>query len=467
MVTQAPELTGPGDQATAASPSCDTSAGDHSTARLAVTIALITTIAGLVMSVGADARWLAALGRIIAHDGSIPTGIPFASAPTAHWHNTLVLAELIFHGLGATLGHSGLLLAQFLAVALAFTILARDSLAGGAQATGTASALLIVAVGSLASLAVARVQLFSLVLFPLTVLLLRAETRHPSNRIWLVLPLLALWSNLHGGVLSGLVLLYAYLALERFRHDRWTALGVAVAAPIALCLTPAGIDTISYFHGLVTNVAAERGVGLWAPIGGSALDVLLVGAAAILAFRARRSRPRLWELVMIGVLVVLTIKAARDGVWLLFFLCAPASHTTTKRAWSGLLPIGAAVAVVLLVADVAHWSKVGGPVADASQRAIAFAHGSPILGDGIFAEQVALDHGRIWAGNPLDAFSRRVQGEYLDWLTGHRAGRTVLDNPRIRVVIAAPGSDAQRLTAADPSFARAPSTTAADIYVRR
>ena len=64
----------------------------------------------LLASVGADARWLAALGEEIVEKGSIPTGIPYAAAPSMDWVNVPVLGELIFHGLQVVAGDKGLLL---------------------------------------------------------------------------------------------------------------------------------------------------------------------------------------------------------------------------------------------------------------------------------------------------------------------------------------------------------------------
>lgn len=442
---------------------------DLSAVRLAVVIALITGLMAIVATVGADARWLAALGRIIVAQRSIPDGIPFAAAPTSHWSNTLVVAELTFDGLERAFGDRGLLVAQLVAVALAMTVLARDARAGGANSFGTASALALVAIGSLGSLAVARVQLFSLVLFPLLVALLRSQARAPSRRLYLALVLLAVWSNLHGAALLGLAVLWAYLALSRFRQERWTAVAVAVLAPLAICLTPAGIDTVDYYRGLLTNVAAQRGVGLWSPLSTGPLDVLMVAVALALLFRMRRARPPLWELVVIAGLAILTIKAGRDGVWLLFFLAPLAAHSSraVRREWNGLLPIAAVAALALLVLGLARTPTRAtvGPALVA--RAITLAHGTPVLAEAIAAEQVALAGGRIWVGDPLDAFPRRIQGLYLDWLAGDPDGRAVLANPRIEVVLVSPGSAALTLTAADSAFIRVAGDKAAVLFVRR
>ena len=144
--------------------------------------------------------------------------MPFALAPTGHWPNPIVLAELIFAGFQSALGDTGLMVLQLVAVAGALALLARDARAGGADNLGSAAALLLVGVGALPSLAIARAQLFSLLLFPALALLLRAQARRPSRGIWLAVPLLALWSNLHGAALLGLGLLAAYLVFERARR---------------------------------------------------------------------------------------------------------------------------------------------------------------------------------------------------------------------------------------------------------
>jgi hypothetical protein len=91
---------------------------------IAATIVLIAAVVGHFVIVGDDARWLAALGHVVLRDHAVPTGVPFASASTVHWPNTLVLAEVIFYALERALGDQGLLVAQTLAAGMALTILA-------------------------------------------------------------------------------------------------------------------------------------------------------------------------------------------------------------------------------------------------------------------------------------------------------------------------------------------------------
>lgn len=437
-------------------------------ARLVATVLLISGIVGLLVTIGADARWLAAMGRAIWKHASSPVGVPFAWASTAHWANTLVLGELVFHGLEAALGDQGLALANLVAVAVGFAVIAADADFAGGRSGSIASALALAAIGAFTSLAVARVQMFSLVLFPLLVALLRAEARRPSRRIWWALPLLALWSNLHGAALAGLAVLYAYLALCRFRQQPRTSLAVAAGAVVALCVTPAGISTIDYYHGLLTNVAAQRGVGQWAPLGLSPLDLVLIACALVLIFRLRHRPPSLWEIAVMLGLTVLTVKASRDGVWLLMFIVAPASHTPGRtRDWNGLIPPALLLGAVLVVIAAIHEPRRSGASRQMVARAVTDSRGTPILADGIPAEQVAMAGGRIWAGNPLDAFSRTVQTEYVDWLSGSAAGRRALDVPAIRVVLVSRGSAESRLVASDPAYRYLTGDASATIYVRR
>lgn len=440
----------------------------QSTMYIAATVAGIVAVVALTARVGADAQWLAALGHVIIERRSIPTGVPFATAATSHWPNSIVLAELVFDALEQGLGDRGLMLAQLLAVAAALGFLARDAREGGAEAPGISVALLLAALGALPALAIARVQLFSLVLFPLLVSLLRAQHRRPSRRIWLVVPLLALWANLHGTVLLGLAVVFAYLLCSRARREPIVAAGVGLASTAALCLTPALASTVDYYHGLVTNVAAERGQGMWSALSlGSAFDLLLIGAAVALSVWAFRARPQLWEWAVLAGLAAETIHASRTGIWLLLFLVGPAARSIKPlRTWRALLvPVGVASLAAIAFA-VAGGPALAGASPALVQRALALARGTPVLAEDAIAEQVALAGGRIWVGNPVDAFSHRDQGIYLDWVQGDPAGRRAL-NARIRVVLASRGSPAQRLMSDASGYAVVSSDRTTSLYELR
>jgi hypothetical protein len=431
------------------------------------TITVIVAVAALLGAIGADARWLAALGDVIAHRGSVPAGIPFASAPTSHWPNALVLAELAFGGLEHAFGNRGLLLAQLVAVAGALIVLARDARAGGAEAPGVCVALLIAALGAASSLVIVRVQLFSLLLFPVLVALLRAQARRPTRAIWLVVPLLALWANLHGAVLLGLAVTFAYLGFSRLRPRPAETVAVGAASLAALCLTPALLSTPAYYHGLLTNLAASRGEGMWASLSlTSPLDLLLLLAAVALIAFLRRSRAMRWELLVALALAALSVQGSRNGVWLLIFLAPLAARTIVpRRTWTVLAPVALAASVAAIAFGVARGPHAAAASPSLLAGALSLAHGTPVLAEDQLAEQVALAGGHIWAGDPIDAFPHAVQATYLDWIDGTRPGRRALC-AQVRVVLVWRDSPAQHLTATTRGFRLVATSPTTALYAR-
>jgi hypothetical protein len=433
---------------------------------LAVATAAVVSV--LFGTIAADARWLAALGGYVVRHGSVPNFVPYASAPSHGWANVPVLGELVFHALDALAGDRGLLIAQVMAVTVAFALLALDMRRAGAPNSGAVLVLFVLIPATFTALPVVRAQLFSLALFPLLVLLVRQEARRPSRRVWLLPPLLALWSNLHGAVLVGLAVAAAYLLLDRVRREAWVALGALAASVMALFATPALWRTGSYYAGVLDNEAARRGVGLWAPLSSSGIDIAFVVCGLVLAAFALRSRPPLWELAALVGLAVLTARAARGGVWFAFLAAPPGAlalgHGPGPRARVTVPAI--ALLVGFGVFGLVRGPHAGGAGSRLLERALAEAAGTPVLATDQLAEQVALAGGRIWIGNPIDAFRRRDQSLYLNWLQGRPAGDTALLRAP-RVVLAKPGSAAQRRLARRGVLREVARDADAVLYVRR
>ena len=103
---------------------------DADAARPAIRLTWIAAAFGcaataLAAVIGADARWLAAVGAAIVDAGSLPHAIPYAAAPS-EWHDAPALGQLVFHALESVLGDKGLLVGQLVAVAIALGALALD-----------------------------------------------------------------------------------------------------------------------------------------------------------------------------------------------------------------------------------------------------------------------------------------------------------------------------------------------------
>jgi len=442
-------------------------------ARLTVLVAcFVSALCALLATVGADADWLAALGREIAHSWSIPGGVPFAAVSSAGWHNVPVLGELLFHALQAGLGTRGLVLAQLVAVVACLWFTTADMRRARIADAPAALVLILTAFAAAPALLVVRSQLFSLALFPLLLLLLRAEARSPSRRVWLLVPLVALWSNLHGGVLLGVVVAGFYLVFSRSRKDPLVVAGVLAGMGLALFATPAFVETAAYYRGVIGSRAAAHGEGMWQPLSLHApFDVLFLVVAVPLVLLALYSGSKTWERLVIAVLAVSAVRSSRNEVWLVLFIAVPAARALAgSRSWRAVVPPAAASAVTGLLVLVTIVGLTRAPVSTGAapkllETAARSAGGTPILADGVDAEQLALAGKRILIGNPLDAFPAGEQQLYLDWLAGRPAGDA--EATRVRVVLVTKGSAAQHRLAARRDFRELARDKRAVLYVRR
>lgn len=422
-------------------------------------MAIAVVLVGALGVMGADLLWAVALGDQIIRTGRVPEGIPFASAPTHGWHNPFALAEVLLAALHR-LGNGALLATLVVAVAATLALLSLGMRKTGASDRSTALTLILVLGGGLAAFLIVRIQLFAPALFAALLLVLRKDHDAPSNRVWLAIPLLAFWANLHGTVLVGLAVAGCYLLFGLSRTRPWSSLLLAVAAVLALMATSAGISYPAYVRGALTNAAAQGNEQMWAPLSlRSPLDVLfLVSLAGVAVLYFRRRRP-LWEYIVVAGLGLGTLLTARTGFWLLMFLAAPAAAALARPAASRMPRVSArgaavvaAVAVVLGTGVAATRGEELLPGADSSavNAVVRQAGHRPVLAEAPLVEAVAAAEGTIWVGNPLDAFRKGDQTAYLDFVAGRPGGRAALDHAEVVAVRAQ--EPAARLVGADPRF---------------
>lgn len=257
--------------------------------------------------------------------------------------------------------------------------------------------------------------------------------------------LVVLWTNLHGAVLLGVCVLGAYLVFSRLRIRPWESVGVGLTSLAALWVTPAGLQTGSYYVGVMQNEAAARAEGLWArPSLGNPFDVLMVAAAAVLMTAAFRRRLPVWEYVALAGLSIGTLTAARHGVWLLMFLVGLASVGPGRRGQTAGQQSGhhvrqaSAVAACCLIASTGVVLSRGDEVLSADPHVVDAV--ASIAGDGVvlapepLVEALAVAGVRVWASNPIDAFDDRDQKAYLDFIAGDPGMRLALAGSDLVVV---------------------------------
>jgi hypothetical protein len=277
--------------------------------------------------VASDTWMTFAFGHEIVHNG-----LPHHDALTvwAHgrtWVDQQWLGQLIFYGAYVLGGVRGAMVLQtmFLAAATALAIVAARRHGGSTRSVTwiTLGTFLVLAWGSWTL----RVQSLVFLLFVALLWLLAEDSRRPSRRVLLALPIVALWANLHGTAFlaAGLVSLRGLaMLLERDRplRARLPMSAVLVAAPALLLASPYGFSTVGYYHKLLLNPAFSRYVTEWAPtkLGVATAPFYLVALlAAWLAGRCR-ARLTLFEQAALLVTLVLGLLAIRSVVW--FMLAA-------------------------------------------------------------------------------------------------------------------------------------------------
>jgi hypothetical protein len=235
--------------------------------------------------------WLTLVGgrEIVAH------GLPSTDTLTVwtqgvRWVDQQWLAQVVFyrlHELGGIrlvmLVHVGLLSAAF-----AFALAA-------ARARGASSrSICLVAVASafVAPWALQmRAQSFAFLLFAAVLWLLVADSRSPSRRVFLVLPLLVLWANLHGTALFGAMLVALRGLLYAWERRPARAVLLVGLAPLCLLASPYGLDLPGYYRALLLNPRMHWFIDEWrpgAPSQKTALFYLLCAIAIWLVARHGR-----------------------------------------------------------------------------------------------------------------------------------------------------------------------------------
>ena len=394
--------------------------------------------------IGADLMWAVALGDAIRRDGTVPDGLPFASAPQLDWPNPAVLAQLLLSGVHGV-GWWGLPALQILMVAATLLMVLADASRMGAPPTRSAVVVSLLAVGCAGAFVVVRFPSLSLVPFVTLVLLLRRQEERPDRAVWLVPPLVILWGNLHGGVLVGLAVLGVWV-LVGSSHTFVRRGVVGIASLSALVLTSAGLRTPRYYLGALGNEAAARRTGLWAPLDlGNPLDLGMALVAVVLIALAARALVR-WEWVLVVALALAAVSAARHGIWLLLFLAPVAAAGSARccalvggrdaeprapsRRRVALLVLGA-VTGALVAAVLAGRSAQVQPPGHALVQSLRRDAGSlPVLAREPEAETFAQAGIKVWAANPLDAFQPAVQRSFIDFLED-----CSVPDPRLRFAV--------------------------------
>jgi hypothetical protein len=262
-----------------------------------------------------DLAWQRWLGQTILYTHHIPRtlGTESFTAAGAHW----TPQEWAF-GIGAFLGTAGFPWALFALAVTACAVVALVLVAYRAVRRGAAPIAVAVVVTA-AGLAMfesfgVRAQVVAWPMLALTLLLLDNE----GPWMWALVPVAALWSNLHASAMLA-PLLAAAVALGRWSEDRaWTprvrrSVALMAATALAICVNPFGIGLPEYALSLFGSPIKTH-ISEWEPTNISMISFavgslpLLLGAI-VLGIVGRRSRS---DALVVAAFTFLLFFAARN-----------------------------------------------------------------------------------------------------------------------------------------------------------
>jgi hypothetical protein len=291
----------------------------------------VFSLAKLPLHISQDS-WLALIsGRYIAAHGIPQQDTLFVVTHGARWLDQQWLAQLAIYDLYRV---GGMQLYGLLYVALTISGLAICLAASRAFGGSERHMLWVLPIAGglyFAGSFNVRTQGFALPLFAIVLWLLAREARGTRDRrVYLVLPLLILWGNLHGSVTLGVgltVICGAVLIGQSLADGRWRkplnqcsrrGLVLLVGAPICLLLTPYGLSIITYYHETIFNPAFSKVISEWGPITATVILAIpffmLAGASVWLMGRAGRKMP-IFDQLSLLVLGLGTVFAVRNIPW--------------------------------------------------------------------------------------------------------------------------------------------------------
>jgi hypothetical protein len=334
----------------------------------------LLVVAGNRLLLDPDTLWHITVGQWMLDHHAVPrTDIYSFTMRGAPWISMQWLYEVLCAKAYALFGWNGPVVLTAAASALTFALLAKFLSRHVSQ-----SATIVFVAASLALTAqhlLARPHVLAL---PVMVLwaggLIDAADRRDAPSFWL-LPLLALWANLHGGFIFGLVLVgpvaldavvSADAASRKSLALRWAAFGVG--ALIAACCTPYGWNSMLASKNILEMGSALPLITEWRPADFSHLgpfEICLLMAIGLALLRGIRLPPTR----ILLVLGLLHMAVAQGRATEILALLAPmvlavplaeqigraeTSSASATRPSRGLLFAG--VAIVLMAATVAYAS---------------------------------------------------------------------------------------------------------------
>lgn len=280
----------------------------------AVAFWLVVVVAALPQELVQDS-WLALVsGREVAQHGLPHTDALTAWTAGRKWVDQQWLGQLFYYRLSVLGGIRAVMLVHAVILGATVTVGLRAARRLGASTPS-------VVVGALAVLTVApwgmqmRTQDIGELFFVVLVALLATDAKRPSRRVYLALPLLLVWANVHGSVVLGAALV-ALRALFMLRN-RLRALVLLGGAALGTIASPYGLSLVGYYKHLLANPLLHWFINEWGPSTPSLRTAAFYALAfATIWLTARHgSRLPLFSRAALLLTLVAAVTSVRNIVW--------------------------------------------------------------------------------------------------------------------------------------------------------
>jgi hypothetical protein len=342
-------------------------------------------VAGNRLLIDPDTMWQITVGQWILDHGAVPQTDVFSFTMRGQpWISTQWLAQVLYAKSYAVFGWSGPVVLSATAIAASFGLLTHFL----SRHLSESTTLVFVA----AALALTMPHLLArphVLAMPLMVGwvsgLIAAADRRDTPSFWL-LPLIALWANLHGGFVLGLVLI-APIAFEAVLNAgvnsrktlalRWAAF--AVAALTAACCTPYGWNSLLASQKILALGSALPLIMEWKPadfgtVG--ALEVCLLLGIGLALWRGVKLPPI--RIVLLLGLVHMALAQGRAGEILALLAPLVLAAPLAREIGSAEVSVPPARPPALLIAGLALVLMAGTLAYTSVHRFEPHSRGSPV-----------------------------------------------------------------------------------------
>jgi hypothetical protein len=216
-------------------------------------------------------------GRQLLAHGSLPRDNVYSySAPGFPWLHHEWLSEVLMGALFDKFGTAGLKVLKFGCTAGTICLIALAESETIAPVLVQLSILLVAAL-LLMPVMQFRPQLFDFLFLSATIALLARYQRRGSGMLWVAIPMVAIWSNLHGGFFIGLVAIGVY-GVATMVEDLWAGSGfrrgpgilaiaaAAAASTLVTFLIAPARDTWVTLIDSILNPMTHFTIGDWIPL---------------------------------------------------------------------------------------------------------------------------------------------------------------------------------------------------------